>query len=116
MHHNQLRQDFHPVEIWDDTVNAVSVSTTADKWLSDFLQKECRLVTMPPISKRHVDANYNTGEDIVSFADAYPFLIIGEASMQDLNRRITETRNPNSEIAPPSVFGVLEPILFLVVA
>ena len=32
--------------------------------------------------------NYNLGDDIVSFADGYPFLIIGESSMQDLNNRL----------------------------
>jgi uncharacterized protein len=76
------------VVVWDDTIDAKTVSTEADKWLSDFLGKEYRLVKMPENTERRVDADYNTGEDIVSFADGYPFLIIGEASMKDLNERL----------------------------
>ncbi len=78
----------HEVVIWDDKVKAAVVSAKADKWLSDFLGKEYRLVKMPEISERRVDEDYNTGDDIVSFADGYPFLIIGETSMKDLNERL----------------------------
>ena len=76
------------VEIWDDTVKAVRVSDEMDVWLSTFLGKKCHLVTMPDTTDRHVDEAYNTGGDVVSFADGYPFLIIGEASMQELNTRL----------------------------
>ena len=76
------------VKIWDDTVQAVRVSEEADAWLSAFLGKKCHLVTMPDTTDRRVDEGYNTGDDVVSFADGYPFLIIGEASMQELNTRL----------------------------
>ena len=76
------------VEIWDDTVKAVRVSDEVDVWLSTFLGKKCHLVTMPDTTDRRVDEAYNTGDDVVSFADGYPFLIIGEASMQELNTRL----------------------------
>ena len=76
------------VEIWDDTVQAARVSEEADAWLSAFLGKKCHLVTMPETTDRRVDEAYNTGGDVVSFADGYPFLIIGEASMQELNTRL----------------------------
>ena len=76
------------VQIWDDTVKAVRVSEEADAWLSAFLGKKCHLVTMPDTTDRYVDEAYNTGGDVVSFADGYPFLIIGEASMQELNMRL----------------------------
>lgn len=77
-------------EIWDDKVNSVLVSHEANAFLSDFLNKKCQLVTMPATTERRVDAKYNTGNDIVSFADGYPFLIIGEASLNDLNKKIEE--------------------------
>ena len=76
------------VEIWDDNVKAVRVSEEADAWLSVFLGKKCYLVKMPDTTDRCVDEVYNTGGDVVSFADGYPFLIIGEASMQELNTRL----------------------------
>ena len=84
----QGETEFFDVVIWDDTVKSVKVSKEADVWLSAFLNKPCHLVRMPESSNRSVDNNYNTGEDVVSFADGYPFLIIGEATMQDLNTRL----------------------------
>jgi uncharacterized protein len=79
-----------PVTVWDDTVKAASVSKEVNGFLSDFLEKEVCLVKMPDTIERRVEENYNRGNDIVSFADGYPFLIIGEASMADLNARLTD--------------------------
>ncbi|UZR96401.1 MOSC domain-containing protein [Chondrinema litorale] len=76
------------VVVWDDTVQAILAQNEINEWLSDFLGKKCQLVTMPESTQRRVDEDYNRGEDIVSFADGYPFLIIGEASMHDLNDKI----------------------------
>ena len=38
-----------------------------------------------------MDARYARYTDTVSFADAYPFLVIGETSLADHNARLTET-------------------------
>jgi uncharacterized protein YcbX len=43
---------------------------------------------MPRESQRLVDPNYAGGNQIVSFADGYPFLLISEASLEDLNSRL----------------------------
>jgi uncharacterized protein len=67
---------------------AAEVSQEANQFLSNFLEKEVRLVKMPDTTERRVDESYNRGNDIFSFADGYPFLIIGEASMKDLNERL----------------------------
>jgi hypothetical protein len=79
---------YSEVQIWNDVVKAAATTPEADQFLSDFLEKKCRLVKMTDAFDRRVDEDYNTGEDIVSFADGYPFLIIGEASMRDLNERL----------------------------
>ena len=86
-------------EIWNDRVLSSIVSKEANAFLSDFLQKKCQLVTMPSTTERRVDAHYNTGNDIVSFADGYPFLIIGEASLQQLNDKILERHPPNAPLS-----------------
>ena len=83
-------------EIWDDKVTSVLVNKEINAFLSDFLNKKCQLVTMSPNTERRVDAQYNTGNDIVSFADGYPFLIIGEASLAELNNKIGE-KNTSSD-------------------
>jgi uncharacterized protein len=78
------------VTVWDDTMKAASVSKEINGFLSDFLEKDVLLVKMPDTTERRVEENYNRGNDIVSFADGYPFLIIGEASMADLNGRLND--------------------------
>lgn len=78
------------VIIWNDAVNATYVSKEADMWFSDALEIKCRLVYMPDESKRFVDSKYAANNEIVSFADAYPFLVIGQSSLDDLNSRLNE--------------------------
>jgi uncharacterized protein len=82
------------VIIWDDMVEAADTSDFANQWLSNFLNTKCKLVYMPDDSDRLVEEKYNRGKDVVSFADGYPFLIIGEESMKDLNKKIIE--NPST--------------------
>lgn len=78
-----------PVSIWDsENVPAVAVSPEADRWFSDALGKPCRLVFMPDTTHRAVDPAYARPADAVSFADGYPYLLIGQASLDDLNQRL----------------------------
>ena len=76
------------VTIWDDCCEAQHVSGEADKWFSEKLDFSCRLVYMPESTKRKVDSSYAIDNDITSFADDYHILLIGEASLQDLNSRL----------------------------
>ena len=76
------------VEIWDDKCSAVLVSNSADCWFSKVLNIPCQLVYMPDESNRLVDSKYSTGKEIVSFADAYPFLLTGQSSLDDLNSKL----------------------------
>lgn len=84
------------VQVWDDTLLANEVSPAVSLWFSNQLQKHVRLVYMPDSSKRLVDARYaQTEQDITSFADGYPFLMIGQASLDDLNSRLDNAVNIN---------------------
>ncbi len=76
------------VTIWDDICNAVKVSQDFDVWFSNAINKKCSLVYMPDDEKRIVEKKHISEEHIVSFADAYPFLIIGQSSLDDLNERL----------------------------
>jgi uncharacterized protein len=78
------------VAIWDDHCEAALVSKKADQILSTALGIDCQLVTMPNETERRVEASFNTGNDMVSFADAYPILIVGEASLDDLKNRYND--------------------------
>lgn len=78
------------VSIWDDRCEAQYVSEAADKWFSEKLNLCCRLVYMPESSKRNVDPVYAVDNDITSFSDGYPVLLISGESLNDLNQRLTE--------------------------
>jgi uncharacterized protein len=85
-----------PVSIWDsENVPATLVSDEADRWFSDALGKSCRLVYMPDSTRRTVDPAYAHHDEqgrpsVVSFADGYPYLLIGQASLDDLNQRLPQ--------------------------
>jgi len=92
------------VKIWDDVCKAIIVSKNLNDWFSNALNKKCSLVYMPDNEKRIVEKKYINEEHIVSFADAYPFLIIGQSSLDDLNSRL-ETPLPMNRFRPNFVFA-----------
>lgn len=92
------------VEIWDDSCEAQFVSRIADEWFSDMLFLKCRLVYMPGSTKRCVDKSYAFNKEITGFSDAFPFLIIGQSSLNDLNSRLTEPL-PINRFRPNIVFS-----------
>ncbi len=78
------------VKIWDDVCEAQLISKEADTWFSKQLKFMCKLVYMPEKAERKVDPKYALDNDITSFADGYPALIIGQESLDDLNSRLIE--------------------------
>ena len=90
-------------KIWDDVVDVFEVSATYSKWFSDRLQMNCRLVSFPEKHSRLVDERYQINHEHVSLADAYPFLLIGEQSLADLNSRLKDPV-PMNRFRPNFVF------------
>ncbi len=78
-----------PVKIWSDTVAARPASEDASRWLSEFLRTACHLVYMPDETVRPVDPDYDPGTHRVAFSDGFPLLLVGEESMEELNRRLS---------------------------
>ncbi len=77
------------VQIWQAKCAAKIYENTVNEWFSDSLQTNCKLALMPNETKRKVSYYYAVQkDDHVSFADAYPFLLIGESSLEDLNSRL----------------------------
>jgi hypothetical protein len=75
------------VVIWRDQVEASDAGDAAAALLSDFLGTPVRLVGIGPAYQRQIDpARARAGEQ-VTFADGYPMLVVGEASLADLNQR-----------------------------
>ncbi|MDK2123928.1 MOSC domain-containing protein [Parachitinimonas caeni] len=73
--------------VWNYQFDAWAGSDEADFWFSDFLGIQCRLVYIGAQSERKLRIQ----PDIpMSFADGYPLLLIGEASLADLNGRLAQ--------------------------
>ena len=80
------------VTIWNATCEARRVGSSVDEWFSKQLNTRCYLVFMPDTTMRPVDTSsgYAPAGKLTSFADAYPFMMLGEASLDDLNDRLPE--------------------------
>jgi len=78
------------VEIWEDRCEATYAGDAARAWFSRLLSVDCSLVRMPSTTLRQVDLQYALPGDIAAFSDGYPLLMIGEASLDELNRRLPE--------------------------
>jgi len=90
-------------QVWGDRVEVNEVDHTVSEWFSDLLKNTCRLVAFPEDNPRPVDEKYRVADDHVSLADAYPFLIIGQASLDDLNQKL-EQAVPMNRFRPNFVF------------
>ncbi|MCB0489899.1 MAG: MOSC domain-containing protein [Cyclobacteriaceae bacterium] len=75
--------------IWDDTVKVAELSKEHSQWFSEKMNLACKLVFFPEENDRLVDQGYATNQEHVSLADGYPFLIIGQRSLDDLNNRLS---------------------------
>lgn len=74
--------------VWEDCCDGLHVSNEADAWLSEVLQTTCKLVYLPTQTKRGVDLKYATQSDRTAFSDGFPFLIISQNSLNDLNSHL----------------------------
>ncbi len=77
------------VIVWRDTCPAVDQGELAGKWFSEYLGLDCRLTRLAEDFQRKVSPDYaRRATDQVSFADAFPCLLLSEESLVDLNRRL----------------------------
>lgn len=77
-------------QVWRDTVRVADLGEAAAAWLSAFLGCPARLVTVAPEFTRPIRKPSARDGDEAAFSDAFPFLVISEASLADLNSRLDE--------------------------
>ncbi|WP_119070826.1 MOSC domain-containing protein [Rubrobacter indicoceani] len=94
--------------IWRDTVEVSATTPGADEWFSQYLGARCRLVHLPETSTRPVDPDYGRAGDLTTLADGFPFLLISESSLEDLNSRL-EDPVPMNRFRPNIVVSGTEP-------
>ncbi|MDW3649675.1 MAG: MOSC domain-containing protein [Bacteroidia bacterium] len=95
------------VGLWGDRFPASRHSDATDAWISGVLGQTCHLVYMHKESRRAVDPEYAQAGEIVSAADGYPYLIIGEESLAHLNAKLSEKGEeevPMNRFRPNFVF------------
>jgi MOSC domain-containing protein len=81
------RGEARMVEVWQDRAVGI-LHPLGSAWFSSYLEAPHQLVYMPEYHQRQVNPARAKLGDIMSFADGYPFLLISEASLEDLNSRL----------------------------
>jgi len=98
------------VDVWSNRCRAQQVSEEANAWFSKQLGISCKLMYMPDTTNRFVDGRYAHNKEITSFSDGFPLLMIGQASLDDLNSRLTAPL-PMNRFRPNVVFTGGTPFL-----
>ncbi|MGX0891580.1 uncharacterized protein YcbX [Pseudomonas sp. ADAK2 TE3594] len=80
--------DLRGVTIWRDTLRVPDAGDAAGAWVSEFIGKPTRLVQVPLDRARTTQAGYGKDDDQVAFADGFPLLLIGQASLEDLSSKV----------------------------
>ncbi len=76
------------VTVHRDRCLAADEGDEAAAWLSEFLRMGCRLVRAAEGFDRHASRRSGSRPIDISFTDAYPFLLIGEESLEELCSRL----------------------------
>jgi uncharacterized protein len=77
------------VKLWDDAVQAFDMGAVAAQWFSDFLGRKLRLVRFDPDHRRLSSPQWTGGvEALNQFSDGFPLLVVGEASLAELNDKL----------------------------
>lgn len=81
--------------VWGAAVEPLLADPQAHSWISAYLGAPHRLVYMDDACVRPVkalyDGRYGEDADRVSFADAFPLLLISQASLDLLNSKLTQS-------------------------
>jgi uncharacterized protein YcbX len=97
------------VQVWDDTVKAYDCDETTAAWFSNALGLPCRLVRFHPDAQRAANPQWTNGVEAPTlFSDGYPALIISDASLADLNEKLTQQGRvalPMDRFRPNIVIG-----------
>ncbi len=77
------------VTVWRDTMDALDTGEATAQWFGAYLGVTARLLRFSPEVRREVSRKW-TGEQSThtQFADGFPVMVIGRASLDDLNARL----------------------------
>jgi uncharacterized protein YcbX len=90
----RLENNFHSqanikVEIWGEQVHANDLrNDQINKCLSDYLNQSVKLVQVVQDTQRKVSDEYMINNSHTGFADGYPALLVGSASVEDISSKM----------------------------
>ena len=93
--------------VWSDRVRTLVGEPAGSAWFSAQLGRSVQLVYMPDATKRRTDGRYAKG--LTSLSDGFPFLLVSQASLDELNTRLPspigmERFRPNFVVAGGTAF------------
>ena len=98
-----------PVTIWNDQCSGIEADSGSAEWLSNFLSKPVRLVSFDSAATRPCDPVWTGDAPAQSmFADGFPLLVLSEASLENLNHRLSSPV-PMNRFRPNIVLSGLKP-------
>jgi hypothetical protein len=95
------------VVVWRSEVDAPDAGANAAEWFTRYLGVPAGLVYMDTGAVRPITGKHAANGDTVSFADGYPQLLISEASLAELSRRLA-TPVPMARFRPNLVIAGCE--------
>ncbi len=91
---NDFQQEKIESKVWDSDVFGFEEGENFNSFFSDFLKEEVRLIRMP-LQPERIETAPLTGESTSSsFADSFPILVLGSASLDALNAHLEEPIDP----------------------
>ena len=97
------------VRVWDDECAGLDQGRDAAELFSELLRADCRLVRYHLGRPRRHTSPWLGGEELaVSFADAYPVLVVSESALDGLNAKL-ESPVPMNRFRPNIVLGGCTP-------
>ncbi|MEQ8712162.1 MAG: MOSC domain-containing protein [Cyclobacteriaceae bacterium] len=100
--------DYSEVQVWGDTCKAIIHDSEINAWLSQILDLDVRLVYQVDEDNRHVDPAFAKNGEVNSLSDGYPYLVLGQSSLDLLNEKLAEPILIN-RFRPNLVFSGSEP-------
>ncbi len=87
---NEHLDDQLYTKVWEDKSFVFEVNKVTSKWFSEHLGFGCKLVKIIKTGDRKHESSRSKKTYNVSFADAYPYLLIGTRSLDFLNDKLEE--------------------------
>ena len=76
------------VQVWDDRIRAPRESADTEAWFSTVLGRDCRVVRMAGEARRITAVEHWPEAQPFGFADGYPYLLMSQASLDELSARV----------------------------